>query len=306
VEIVDRIREACAEVAAVARHVHIVSDRLSDYLDTLKTDEARVQPSTGEHFLAGTRTERAAYFLTLDSINFGSGWFPTLRHAPGRSGYYTIALALKQRFETAGPWSADELSTLTQRQIAETLGQDPDHELMGLYAKALRALGGHIGNEYSGDFVAFVESSGSSALRLVETLAGWESFRDVSSYRGRTVPFFKRAQITASDLAGAGVAAYDDLDRLTLFADNLVPHVLRVDGVLVYEDALLRRIESGELLEHGSEEEVEIRACAVHAVELLAAAVAVPPRTLDYILWNRGQQAEYKALPRHRTRSTAY
>ena len=39
--------------------------------------------------------------------------------------------------------------------------------------------------------------------------------------------FYKRAQIVASDLALAGVAEFDDLDRLTIFADNLVPHVLR-------------------------------------------------------------------------------
>ena len=52
--------------------------------------------------------------------------------------------------------------------------------------------------------------------------------------------FWKRAQITANDLALAGVAEFPDLDRLTIFADNLVPHVLRVDGVLRYDD-LARR-----------------------------------------------------------------
>ena len=46
------------------------------------------------------------------------------------------------------------------------------------------------------------------------------------------VGFWKRAQIVPNDLALAGVAEFDDLDRLTIFADNLVPHVLRVDGVL--------------------------------------------------------------------------
>ena len=36
----------------------------------------------------------AAYWLTLDAINFGSGWFPTLRKRDGLSGYNTIASAL--------------------------------------------------------------------------------------------------------------------------------------------------------------------------------------------------------------------
>ena len=47
--------------------------------------------------------------------------------------------------------------------------------------------------------------------------------------------FYKRAQIVPNDLAVAGVADFRDLDRLTIFADNLVPHVLRVDGVLRYD-----------------------------------------------------------------------
>ena len=76
----------------------------------------------------------------------------------------------------------------------------------------------------------------------------------------------------AADLARSGVAAFRDLDRLTMFADNLVPHVLRVDALLSYDDELLDRIDRGELIEHDSPEEIEIRACALHTVELIAAA----------------------------------
>ena len=55
-----------------------------------------------------------------------------------------------------------------------------------------------------------------------------------------------------------------------MFADNLVPHVLRVDALLTYDDKLLDRIDRGELIEHDSPEEIEISACALRAVELLA------------------------------------
>jgi len=117
--------------------------------------------------------------------------------------------------------------------------------------------------------------------------------------------FWKRAQIVPNDLALAGVAEFDDLDRLTIFADNLVPHVLRVDGVLVYDDYLAARIDRGKLLEPGGEER-EIRACAVHAAELIAERISVPPRVLDTSLWNRGQEPRYKAVPRHRCRTVYY
>jgi hypothetical protein len=155
-----------------------------------------------------------------------------------------------------------------------------------------------------------VDDAGGSAVALAQTLGGWASFEDCSRYGELRVPFLKRAQIAAADLARAGVGTFDDLDRLTMFADNLVPHVLRLDGILVFDPDLVARIEREELIEHGSPEEVEIRACALHAVELIVAAEAGEsgPRAadVDQMLWLRGQQPRYKAVPRHRSRCTAY
>src|SRR5919106_673657 len=179
--------------------------------------------------------------------------------------------------------------------VAAVLGQDPDHELMDLYARALRDLGRFLAHRTALDAIA--EASG-SVERIAETLAARMPFFDDQG-------FWKRAQITANDLALAGVAEFDDLDRLTIFADNLVPHVLRVDGVLRYDERLAARIDAGELLPPG-EEEREIRACALHACELIAERTGTPPRVLDMWLWNRGQAPRYKAIPRHRTRTVFY
>jgi hypothetical protein len=117
--------------------------------------------------------------------------------------------------------------------------------------------------------------------------------------------FWKRAQITANDFQLAGILDFEDIDRLTIFADNLVPHVLRVDGVLRYDEALATHIDSGELLPPG-EQEREIRGCAVHACELIANELGIPARDLDVMLWNRGQAERYKSRPRHRTRTVYY
>ena len=60
----------------------------------------------------------ATYLLTLDAINFGSGWFPTLRKRPGCSGYFTVAWALADRFRERGPWSNAELAALDAGEVA--------------------------------------------------------------------------------------------------------------------------------------------------------------------------------------------
>jgi hypothetical protein len=118
--------------------------------------------------------------------------------------------------------------------------------------------------------------------------------------------FHKRAQITANDLALAGVATFADLDDLTVFADNFLPHVLRLDGVLVLDADLAARIDAGVLLAPGCPEEVELRACAVHACELLAARFGVAPRVLDNWLWNRGLEPAYARRPAHLCRTVFY
>jgi Queuosine salvage protein len=301
------LREACARVAERATHVRIAYDRTAGYVGTLPIDVPAGGPDPDAHLAEGSREELAAFWLTLDAINFGSGWFPTLRKPGGRSGYFTIAAALTGRFTDRGPWAAADLAEIGAAEVAETLRQDPEHELMALFATSLNDLGHRVKTEHGGRFADVVDTAGSSAVALVDTLSTWQSFADTSCYDGLTIPFLKRAQIAAADLSRAGVAAFRDLDRLTMFADNLVPHVLRLDGLLSYDEPLLERIEEGELIEHGSPEEVEMRACAVHVVALIAAErPGAREADIDSLLWHRGQEPRYKAVPRHRSRCTAY
>ena len=284
------MRASCAQIAAGARSVTIDLDALADVragpppaLDPLR------------HHLDGSPAEVAAYFLTLDAVNFGSGWFPTLRKRSGSSGYFTVAWALADRFRAHGAWTPAQLRAIGTDEVADTLGQPRDHELMSLYAQALRTLGRFLGDR---DALAVARGARGSAQALGAELAGSMAlFAD----RG----FYKRAQIVPANLALAGVARFRDLDRLTIFADNLVPHVLRCDGVLRYEPALAEHIDGGRLLPAGREER-EIRACAVHACALIAARVGASEHELDNWLWSRGQAPAYKAIPRHRTRTVYY
>jgi len=83
-------------------------------------------------------------------------------------------------------------------------------------------------------------------------------------------------------------------------------------GVLVVDPALDARIEREELLMSGERGEVELRAVAVHAVELLVDRLRaaghdhVTAATIDHRLWQTGQDPAVKARPRHRCRCTYY
>jgi Potential Queuosine, Q, salvage protein family len=305
VTLVEQIRDGCAWVASRATHVRIAEETIGAYAAVLPSAPTA---NPEDRLVDGPPELRAAFHLTLDAINFGSGWFPTLRKREGRSGYWTVALGLRDRFAQQGAWSAEELRAITPAEVAASLGQDRQHELMTLFARSLNDLGAHVVDEYGGSFVAIADAADGSAVAFAELLASWDCFADASPYQGRRIPFCKRAQIAASDLHHAGVADFAaDLRRLTLFADNLVPHVLRLDGVLRFAPDLVARIEAEQLIEHDSPAEIEMRACAVHAAELIVRERPdLTAQQVDHLLWTRGGGSRYKAHPRPRCRCTAY
>jgi hypothetical protein len=282
----EQVRRSCAEIAGAARWV-----RIDPSATTAAAGVAGLDPV--QHFLEGAPEQVARYVLILDAMNFGSGWFPTLRH--GSTNAMTERLTARVRRD-GRPWTPEELRALRAADVAALLGEDAAHPLMGQYAEGLRQLGAFLGDREALDVI---DGARGSAARFAASLAaGMPYFADEG--------FFKRAQITANDLVLAGVADFADVDELTVFADNLLPHVLRLDGVLVLDDELASRIDRGELLDAGGAMERELRACAVHACELHARRLGVAPRVLDNWLWNRGLEPAYAARPAHLTRTVFY
>lgn len=127
--------------------------------------------------------------------------------------------------------------------------------------------------------------------------------------------FYKRAQIFVADVwgafGGAGPGAFRDMERLTMFADYRVPAQLRAMGVLRYSPPLAGAVDAGRELPAGGEEEVEIRAATVRAVELMRGALAasvpgITSVTLDWWLWEAGEAGRDAQSPHHRTLGPYY
>jgi hypothetical protein len=312
-----KIRDSCAEVAARARWVAIDTAAIEPYARTLVPHIAPLA-HTAEHHLLDRGDDTLAFFVILDTINFGSGYSPHLAK-DGASGYFTVAQRLTRHCRQHGIPAAAELMRWTAPDCARIFHQDPANphaqELMWLFALALNALGAWVRDQHGGDYLGFLRRA-ARAEHAIGALTAMPFFRDVATWGDREVPFLKRAQILLHDLAiaapGHPLLAFPDLAEMTIFADNIVPFVLRADGVLRYDDWLDRRIANGELIGSGAPEEIEMRACAVHAAERLHGALArdgrmVTAREIDQALWTRGQAIRGRAATRpHLTRCTFY
>ncbi len=316
-DLVDRVRTSCARLAAEAKWVRLDEAQLDSFAALLLGEAAERggPPSARPSDAASEPPAEDLLMLTLalDAINFGSGYHDVVRKKPGLSGARTMAASLTDYVSWTGELTPERLQAITVEDCSSIFGQDLDGgaltELMSRFALALNDLGRFVASH--GSASAVLEAADHSAVRLAELLTTMPYYRDVEQValadRPAEIAFYKRAQITPADLARdvPGVR-FDDLHRLTAFADNLVPHVLRIDGVLQFDPELAAHIDRRERLEPGGRPEVEIRALGVHAVELLSERTGWTAMDLDLVLWERGSGAPYKAVPRHRARSVFY
>ena len=283
-------------------------------------------------------TERTVnWLLLLDALNFcfwaerdRERW--SIEYKGERlNGYWAEAAALTRAVEEGyALWDAHYLSEISNADLAAIFRGAPSINKgaidptstpvqIPLFEQRLanaREVGRVLLERFDGQFAHVIEEAQGSAVRLALLLAAhFPSFHDVASFRGQAVRFFKRAQICVADLhsafGGKRWGAFTDMDQLTIFADYKLPQLLRHSGVLEYHPTLAERIDRLELLEMGSEEEVQIRAATVWACELLrqtmnaAGYEPVTAAAIDQQLWLLSQNT-VDMRPYHRTYTMYY
>ncbi|GCE16947.1 queuosine 5'-phosphate N-glycosylase/hydrolase [Dictyobacter kobayashii] len=273
------------------------------------------------HFSDGT-ARTVNWLLLLDALNFcfwaekGQARWSIDYQGQTLNGYWAEAAALKRAVEEGLPlWDAEYLRTIPEETIAHIFRGSGTIPLFEQRVHNAREVGQVLLDRYAGQFTNAIEEADRNAIKLVLLLErDFPSFRDITSYRGQQVRFLKRAQITVADISGSfhgqDWGKFADQDQLTIFADYKLPQVLREYNVLEYELHLAQKVDNKELIQAGSEEEVEIRACTIWACELLRQSLqrqghAMTAAEIDMRLWLLGQRSE-EMHPYHRTRTIYY
>jgi hypothetical protein len=319
----NEVLETIRYVTESSQQVTINKQAISDFSKKLIEDGIEIPPWNYDyHFFDGGH-KTVAYLLILDSINFcfwpkpGVDRWEVQYKSETLSGYYALAASLKKAIESRIPITdAHYLAELNLSTLKQVLGGNGELQLMEERVRILNELGDFLVKEFNGAAHLLVENAENSALNLVRLLVeNLPSFRDVTEYYGTKIYFYKRAQIFAADLYAAFTGKewgfFKDMDTLTVFADYKLPQVLRHVGILQYSPSMEHKVDQDILIEAGSPEEIEIRANTIWGVELIRQELTQMGKKLrafeiDWILWNLGQQREFKAKPYHRTVTIYY
>ena len=192
--------------------------------------------------------------------------------------------------------------------------------------------------KYNCSFTNCIEAANHSASALVNLLAeDFPCFNDVVSFENRKkVRFLKRAQICVADLwaafDGEAFGHFDDIDKITMFADYRVPQILNTLGCLSYSPKLNNTIRQKRLIENGHTWEIQLRGmcitlpllilaylatgCSIWCVELIRREILknhpdakINAILIDFFLYDTTKEREaagQEEIPHHRTRSIWY
>lgn len=318
-----------------ARHVKIHENGLDklcqEMFSAVKNNKLEI-PDTGTDAIHPNKEHPRAvdWVFVCDALNF-CFWSKSKEEqwtVNGHTGYFALEAALHRALQEGYDITNPEFySTISTEKLTHIFRGDTDAKIP-LYKEredVLHDVGLILCEKYNGTFENCVKQANKSAIKLLEMVVNdFQCFRDEAIYKNQAVSFYKRAQILVADLwnffDGKGWGEFCDIDKLTMFADYRVPQVLVYFGVMSYSDELMEKLRNDILLTSGSEEEMEIRGCSIHTVELLKQKLSqlieksgqnfeVPNSSLiDYYLWcyRRKHAKEMEKIPYHKTLGIFY
>ncbi|KKK25463.1 hypothetical protein P175DRAFT_0513496 [Aspergillus ochraceoroseus IBT 24754] len=228
-----------------------------------------------------------AFIFTMDLLNF-SFWselsegkrFAIEYRGKTWTGYWSLVAALQRALDEDIPitdpefWTDEEACTEDVIKHVFRSATDEEIPLLQERIQCLREAGRVLCTDFDGSFTNCIYNANNSAAALVNLLAeSFSCFRDETTFHGRRVRLYKRAQILIADLwacfNGESYGEFRDIDKITMFADYRIPQMLHHLGCLLYSPPLESAIRSRKVLPSGSTWEVELRGTSIWCVELI-------------------------------------
>jgi hypothetical protein len=209
---------------------------------------------------------------------------------------------------------------MTRQELNKVFEGNIEMPMLDEKLAVLHQVGRVLSENYDGRFHNFVHSCSprlyDNGNGLIDRLVReFPRFNDVSMLDGHEIKFYKLAQLGVwmlyATMHASGKFKLEDPEKMSAFADYIVPVGLRLLGITSYSNELEHAINSYQLIPRDSRWEIEIRAHCLYATALLTEEInklrSVNQRVIipqiDARLWTHYHTTTW---PHHLTRTIMY
>ncbi len=321
----ERVLSSVEPVVKSSAHVRINHAAIEGFCQTVSAkDFAESEFDDQTSLKSGLVDDQIGLVMVYNTVNYcywGDPKWTITRGGNLYDGSAAMLRSLKSAIEGEFPLTYPAyLAKLPKDDLKEIFKGNIQIPLFEERLRLLRILGQTVKDKFDESFLNVIRAGKYDAEKIVEVLVKDfpRVFDDSSYFNGHKVRFYKRAQLVPAhldELSRQDLIPFQikNIDQLTAFADYKVPQLLRKSGILEYASDLAFKIDNQIKIPQDSDDEIEIRANTIWAVELVTQALKykfpdlpVNAARTDGIFWFRGQVKSPDDKPYHLTRTTWY
>lgn len=306
------IIESCKYVSKNSTHVKINEDKLDKFADQINNFNISNWLSSSPFGLLELPIQKIINFLLVyESIDFSFWGNPKWSiKIDGRDEDGSIAL-LYTLLNFVKENNTTDFSNITKEEFMEMLKGNVEIPLLEERYNIIRNVSEVVNEKMNGNFYEYIKHITNDEDLFNIIINNFSSFKDEREYDGKTIYFYKLAQLLTSDILHVREQLENievDYSHLIGCADYKIPQVLRSLGILEYSEELESIVDNKTEIFENSKYEVEIRANMLVVLDMIKNKLNNKFYSIDLndYIFIEAKNKTLKLKPYHLTRNTNY
>lgn len=307
----DNIKCSCKYVMDNSQHVKINYDKLDNFINNIDCNKLKNWLLYNPYNLLELDVERIVNFLLIfESIDYSFWGNPKweIDTDEGKKDgsdalLYAIIMYVKEMKNT-------DFSKVSFDEFKDLLKGDVEIPLLKERFETVVNISKVVNEKMDGSFYNYIKNINSDKELFNTIINNFDSFRDEREYEGKTIYFYKLAQLLTSDI----LHIREELEKIKVDYSNLIgcadykiPQILRALEIIEYDDELAKKIDQKVQLEVSSKYEVEIRASQIVVIEYISKKlINFDPMDINDFLFIYSKKVKNIVKPYHLCRNTNY
>lgn len=307
----DKILKSCKYVENNFRYVDINYDKLNNFIKNINCKELKHWLSNNPYDLFDLNIEKIINFLLIFASIDYSFWGSPKWNIETESGkkdgsdalLYVLLKYVKENKTT-------DFSNISLEKFKEILKGNVEIPLLEERYKTVIEISNIVNNKMNGNFYKYIKDITKDVELFDIIINNFPSFKDKREYKGRTIYFYKLAQLLVSDILHLRELLEKievDYSNLIGCADYKIPQTLRALEIINYNQELSNIIDNKKEIECSSEYEVEIRASTLIVIDYIRNKLQnVSSIDINDYLFVYSKKVKDRVKPYHLCRNTNY